>query len=89
MVSRVSNIRFSLKPGNVYDAKKPYNQLCRNNENAQIDRGSSSLSALLSPSGDFGFWQGKKALRMRVLVCANLLIGDAGVLNMPADILQQ
>lgn len=26
---------------------------------------------------------------MRVLVCANLLIGDAGVLNMPADILQQ
>lgn len=26
---------------------------------------------------------------MRVLVCANLLIGDAGVLNMPAEILQQ
>lgn len=26
---------------------------------------------------------------MRVLVCANLLIGDAGVLSMPADILQQ
>lgn len=43
MVSRVSNIRFSLKSRNAYDAKKPYNQLCCNKKTAQIDGGSSSL----------------------------------------------
>ncbi len=89
MVSRVSNIRFSLKSRNAYDAKKPYNQLYCNKKTAQIDGGAALYRRWASPSGDFGFWQGKKALRMRVLVCANLLIGDAGVLSMPADILQQ
>lgn len=54
--ARVSNVRFSLKAGNAYDAKKPYYLLCRNKENAQITwKEEFAIDIAFAPLDDFGF----------------------------------
>lgn len=54
--ARVSDVRFGLKAGNAYDAKKPYYLLCRNKENAQIAwKEEFAIDIAFVPLDDFGF----------------------------------
>ena len=60
MVSRVSNIRFSLKSRNDYDAEKPYNQLCCNKKTAQIDGGAALYRCCFPRRATLDFGKGRR-----------------------------